>query len=104
MNIIIFHYINRRLTNPLDGPPLARVDASHPAMTAFELVHRWEAVHDNDFRLGIVVMFSSTLLIIILMISYIAYTYDRDSNQSTKSDSRRESQGSMGDSGYIRSR
>ena len=97
-------HTNRLLTKLLDGPPLARVEPPHPSLTAFELVHKWEAVHDNDFRLGIVVMFSCTLLLLILMISYIAYSYDRDQYAPTKSDTRRDSQGVMSDSGYINRR
>lgn len=77
------------------------MDPSHPSLTAFELVHRWEAIHDNDLRLGIVVMFSCTLLILVIMIGYIAFSYDRDLNAPVKTESRRESQGSMSDSGYI---
>jgi hypothetical protein len=45
---------------------------------AFDISYRWKAVHDSDLRMGVVTMFISTLLLLVLLIGYIYYTYDRD--------------------------
>lgn len=45
------------------GPPIKRIDPSHPSLTAFEITYRWNSIEDNDFPLAISVMFGSTALV-----------------------------------------
>lgn len=61
-----------------DAPPIVRLDPSHPSLMAFDIAYRWKAVHDSDLRIGVVTMFISTLLLLVLLICYVFYTYDRD--------------------------
>lgn len=46
----------------LDGTKLTRIDPTHPALRGFELQYRWESVQEEDFGLGVQVMFCACLL------------------------------------------
>ena len=45
-----------------DGPKIAKIDPSHPTLRGFEIDYRWESVQEEDFGLGVVVMFTSCLV------------------------------------------
>ena len=53
----------------LDGPKIKQLDPSHPALRGFQLEYRWESVEEEDFALGVVVMFISALLGFVLLFS-----------------------------------
>ena len=52
---------------PIFGPPIVRLDASHPSLTAFEISYNWKSVDEEDLPLGISVMFGLTLLGVIFL-------------------------------------
>ena len=51
----------------LDGSKMARIDPSHPALRGFELQYSWESVQEEDFGLGVQVMFCSCLVAFFVM-------------------------------------
>lgn len=51
----------------LDGTKLTRIDPTHPALRGFELQYRWESVQEEDFGLGVQVMFCACLLAFVVV-------------------------------------
>lgn len=45
----------------VDGSKISKVDPTHPTLRGFELQYRWENVQEEDFGLGVIVMFCSAL-------------------------------------------
>lgn len=39
------------------GPRIARLDPSHPSLTTFEIIYKWDAVQEEDLASGLVTMF-----------------------------------------------
>ena len=69
---------------PIFGPPVARLDASHPSLTAFEISYNWKSVQEEDLPLGISIMFALTLLGIIFL-GWQAVQSDTAPNRRTSS-------------------
>ena len=63
---------------PSDGRPIQRLDPNHPSLTAFDVVYQWEAVQEDDLRVGILAMFLLTLAAVAATIVYVTCTYNRD--------------------------
>lgn len=46
----------------VDGTKITKLDSSHPALRGFEMEYVWESVQEEDFGLGVIVMFSSAVI------------------------------------------
>jgi len=60
----------------LDGAKIQRVDPTHPALRGFELEYTWESVQEEDFGLGVIVMFISAVVSIFVMICLVLFDSD----------------------------
>ena len=50
----------------VDGPPIRKLDITHPALKAFEIVYVWDnSAQVDDLSLGIVTLFAITLFTLI---------------------------------------
>jgi hypothetical protein len=56
---------------PADGSRIAKLDPSHPALRGFELQYRWESVQEEDFGLGVQVMFCACLAAFLAMFTVV---------------------------------
>ena len=81
---------------PSDGRPIQRLDPNHPSLTAFDVVYQWEAVQEDDLRVGILAMFLLTLAALVGTVVYISCTYDRDAGPGKGAKARpQDSRGGM---------
>jgi len=81
---------------PPDGRPIQRLDPNHPSLTAFDVVYQWEAVQEDDLRVGILAMFLLTLAALVGTVVYISCTYDRDAGPGKGAKARpQDSRGGM---------
>lgn len=55
----------------IDGAKIQRVDPTHPALRGFEIVYEWESVQEEDFGLGVIVMFMSAVLSMFVMLCLV---------------------------------
>jgi hypothetical protein len=60
-------YFNRTNLFSSDGTKINRIDPSHPALRGFELQYNWESVQEEDFGLGVQVMFCTCLLAFVVV-------------------------------------
>jgi len=44
------------------SPRIKRVDSTHPTLRGFEIEYRWESVQEDDFGMGVTVLFVSALM------------------------------------------
>ena len=57
-----------------------------PSLDDFEIKYNWRAVQEEDLSLGVGMMFTLTLLFLIIITCMVANTYEGDgNNQSQKS-------------------
>lgn len=76
------------------GPNIQRLDPNHPSLTAFEIKYKWESVQEDDFPFAITVMFSTSLLIVLVITTYVWNSYNSNSFVSRKGLVKRNSWGS----------
>jgi hypothetical protein len=74
----------RLTTLPVYGPPSLNIDASHPSLTAFEIVYTFKAVEGEDLSLGISVMFLLTLLGVVFLSWQALRPEGNNSDQTVK--------------------
>lgn len=64
------------------GPRIARLDADHPSVTAFEVVYQWKGVDGEDFAMGIFLMFLIGIITLILITTFVCCFYEPVSTHS----------------------
>jgi hypothetical protein len=52
------------------------VDPTHPTLRGFELQYQWVSVQEEDFGLGVIVMFCSALVFFVLLFGVILFNSD----------------------------
>lgn len=60
------------------GPRIQQLDPSHPSLTGFELVTKWEGVQEENFARGIFVLFWSVLIIFIGLFVVVMRTFGNE--------------------------
>eukprot|EP00598_Pedospumella_elongata_P017038 CAMPEP_0184993464 /NCGR_PEP_ID=MMETSP1098-20130426/45667_1 /TAXON_ID=89044 /ORGANISM="Spumella elongata, Strain CCAP 955/1" /LENGTH=194 /DNA_ID=CAMNT_0027519303 /DNA_START=97 /DNA_END=681 /DNA_ORIENTATION=+ len=53
------------------GNKMTKVDPSHPTLRGFELQYQWTSVQEEDFGLGVIVMFCSAIVAFLVLFSVI---------------------------------
>ena len=64
------------------GPRIARLDADHPSVTAFEVVYQWKGVDGEDFAMGIFLMFLIGIITLVLLTTFVCCFYEPVSKHS----------------------
>lgn len=89
-------------TMVIDGAKIQRVDPTHPALRGFELEYTWESVQEEDFVLGVIVMFVSAVVSIFVMICLVLSNSDIMGASIPSSIKTKQNKGSIGSRGGYR--
>lgn len=89
-------------TMVIDGAKIQRVDPTHPALRGFELEYTWESVQEEDFGLGVIVMFVSAVVSIFVMICLVLSNSDIMGASIPSSIKTKQNKGSIGSRGGYR--
>ena len=66
----------------IDGPRIPIIDPSHPSLTAFNVVYKWESVQQDDLPLTITVLFSLGVIFVIFLMCLTINEKSKQINQS----------------------
>lgn len=78
------------------------MDPTHPSLRGFEIDYRWESVQEEDFGLGVVVLFSSACIGVFVLFFMIICCGDVEEARSGPSGKDRESPRTPGGSSVSR--
>mmetsp|Transcript_21372 Transcript_21372/g.29406 ORF Transcript_21372/g.29406 Transcript_21372/m.29406 type:complete len:221 (+) Transcript_21372:281-943(+) len=86
----------------LYGNKLTKLDSSHPALRGFEMEYIWESVQEEDFGLGVIVMFSSAVIGFVTLFLLALSDESNSSDKWTQQTKRRKSATNLQTRGNIR--
>lgn len=75
----------------LGGPRISKVDPTHPSLRGFEIDYRWESVQEEDFGLGVVVLFGSATIGVVVLFFMVVCCGDVEEARSGISGKDKES-------------